>query len=584
MAFERNKISTECYNLAYTQHLKNKDIPEGGSKAVIFLKPFEQLEAEAKILSDELEDAKVSESDINNKLALFRRDQKEEYLLHTQRSFIESLLTLINTDALGNISAKYIVDYWQRPEYIYLGPDEYMSDSMIEWIAAFAQKYHYIPGNAFITSKPLVGINHKHYGVTSRGVNVYMAEVLRYLGIDPDSYHFTVKMSGGPDGDVAGNQILNLHRHYANTAKLLALTTFLVPSMTLKASTSLSWQIYFSKQNPSAFIHPKDSTKAASYWIRIPRGIRQLYIQQTLCWGKKEEQLVKDWLSTSDMNYLLRHNVHSIKADVFLPCGGRPRTLNDVNYKDFLDETGKPTSRAIIEGANLYLTNVARHQLEELGSLIAKDSSANKGGVICSSYEVMCSLALTDDEFIMHKEQLVAEVLDRLQVAALNEAQLLLRTHSEEGMALSEASDRISQRINYYTYQLLDYLDTIPLENTHNSSLIRCFLAYCLPLLRQEFEDRLMSQIPEHHKKAMIAPVIWPHNSSTIKKGLDWTPSVVEIFHSFYRTMSSYTIKEQLLNWLGYQNAVFESPIHHFFFSISRTMGVIGSFLQDIIP
>ena len=38
------------------------------------------------------------------------------------------------------------------------------------------------------------------------------------------------------------------------------------------------------------------------------------------------------------------------------PAAGRPRTLGDTNYKDFLDETGKPTARGIIEGANLYLT------------------------------------------------------------------------------------------------------------------------------------------------------------------------------------------------------------------------------------
>jgi Glutamate dehydrogenase/leucine dehydrogenase len=35
---------------------------------------------------------------------------------------------------------------------------------------------------------------------------------------------FTVKISGGPDGDVAGNQIYNLARFYPKTAKLVAIT------------------------------------------------------------------------------------------------------------------------------------------------------------------------------------------------------------------------------------------------------------------------------------------------------------------------------------------------------------------------
>ena len=154
----------------------------------------------------------------------FRQEQKVEHLHQSQRSYIESLITIVNCDPDGNIRAKYIVDYWKRPEYIYLGPDENMHDEMIQWIAEFSKKYDYKPGSAFISSKPKVGINHKEYGVTSLGINVYMEAILKYLGIDPATQNFTVKMSGGPDGDVAGNQILNLYKFYPHTAKLLALT------------------------------------------------------------------------------------------------------------------------------------------------------------------------------------------------------------------------------------------------------------------------------------------------------------------------------------------------------------------------
>ena len=122
------------------------------------------------------------------------------------------------------------------------------------------------------------------------------------------------------------------------------------------------------------------------------------------CAGEKsEENSTEDWLSGNEMNHLLRHNVHQVKADVFIPGGGRPRTLNENNFKDFLDETGKPTAKAIIEGANLYLTPWARRSLEKIGVIIIKDSSANKGGVICSSFEVLASLALSEEEFIKEK-------------------------------------------------------------------------------------------------------------------------------------------------------------------------------------
>ena len=60
---------------------------------------------------------------------------------------------------------------------------------------------------AFMSSKRGAGFNHKQYGVTSEGVVVYLDVALRAaLGIDPRTQPFTVKITGGPDGDVAGKQ------------------------------------------------------------------------------------------------------------------------------------------------------------------------------------------------------------------------------------------------------------------------------------------------------------------------------------------------------------------------------------------
>jgi glutamate dehydrogenase len=86
-----------------------------------------------------------------------------------------------------------------------------------------------------------------------------------------------------------------------------------------------------------------------------------------------------------------RNTMHNrLQADAFVPCGGRPGTIDITNYKQFLDpDTGKPSSPLIVEGANLFITSDARKALfEEAGVVIVKDSSANKGGVITSSYEI----------------------------------------------------------------------------------------------------------------------------------------------------------------------------------------------------
>jgi hypothetical protein len=48
-----------------------------------------------------------------------------------------------------------------------------------------------------MSSKPLVGINHKEYGVTSEGVNMYLDVGLRkVLAIDPKESDFSIKMTG----------------------------------------------------------------------------------------------------------------------------------------------------------------------------------------------------------------------------------------------------------------------------------------------------------------------------------------------------------------------------------------------------
>ncbi len=524
---ERNNVFSECYNLAYTQHKKNKDIPEGGSKAIIFLKPFERLESEASILKKELEESHTEPTEIEHKIENFRHEQYIEFLYQAQRAFIESLITVVNCDSGGRIRAKNIVDYFKKPEYIYLGPDENMHDPMIQWIAEFSKKYDYKPGSAFISGKPSIGINHKEYGVTSLGVNVYMHKLLEYLGIDPNKDPFTVKISGGPDGDVAGNQIRNLFKLYPKTAKLVAITdvsgTIFDPEgLDLKTLVELFYQC-----RPIKYYPPEKLHNGGFLVDKEVKKKQTAFVQQTLCWRMIEGKLTEDWLSGSEMNHLVRNNVHQTKSDIFIPAGGRPRTLNKHNMHDFLDEKGKPTSKGIVEGANLYLTSDARRFLEEKGVLIIKDSSANKTGVICSSFEVLCGLVLEDDVFLQKKEILVEEILQRLKKCASNEADLLLNTLKNQGGYLTNISDQISSRINHYTYELLDYLENITLSGDPFDPLIKYFLNYALPTLVNEFQKELLEEIPDHHKKAIIAC----HMAAQLvyKKGLNWHPSIVDI-------------------------------------------------------
>ncbi|MCH9609709.1 MAG: hypothetical protein S4CHLAM45_00990 [Chlamydiales bacterium] len=527
MLAERNTVFSECYNLAYTQQKKNKDIPEGGAKGVIFLKPFVQLEAESEILSWEMEGAEVGEEEISTHIETFNKEQKLEYLYQTQRSYVKNLISIVNTTSDGELKAKHIIDYWKQPEYLYLGPDENMHNPMIKWIADESCKEQYKPGGAFISGKPKLGINHKEYGVTSLGLNVYIEEVLKFFGIDAEKECFTIKISGGPDGDVAGNQIYNFYKYHPKTAKIIALTDV---SGTINDPEGLDLEELvnlFHKGKPIRFYPPEKLHLNGFLLDRETRREPSPYTQQTLCWRNRGGKVDKDWISANEANALFRNNLNQTECDIFVPCGGRPRTLNGKNYKEFLNEAGKPSAKAILEGANLYLSTWARSSLEELGILIVKDSSANKGGVICSSFEILCGLTLENDEFLKHKEELVEEILETLKSFALSEAQLLLKTHKETKKPLSEISDEISKRINFFSDQLLTYLETIELSDDPSDPLIKCFLDYCPKLLREKFEKQLLEQIPSNHKKAVISSRIAAN--LVYKRGLDWFPTLVDM-------------------------------------------------------
>lgn len=524
---ERNEVFMENYSLAYTQQKKNKDIPEGGAKGVIFLDSAEKIEMEKELYHKELLKQNLAQAEIDSKLSAGIRFERLYFLHHAQRSFVNTLLSLINCEPDGTLRVKNIISYYSKPEYIYLGPDENMHTEIIEWIAEHSKHYHYKPGSSFISSKPGIGINHKEHGVTSLGVNVCMHQVLEYMGINPKKDVFTVKMSGGPDGDVAGNQMKNLHKYYPKTAKLLATTDI---SGTIYDPEGLDLEELvrlFELEKPINQYNPEKLSEGAFLVDVHQKREQSNYAHQTLCWRKKAGKLEKDWLSGNEMNSLVRHNVHQTIADVFIPCGGRPATLNINNYTDFLDLQNNPTSKAIVEGANLYLTSKARTELENLGVLIIKDSSANKGGVIASSYEILCGLALSDEEMKQYHKNIVDETLKILEKRSLEEAQLLLRTHQEQGLPLTEISDKISQKINLYTYQLLDYLETITLSDNPKDPLIQCYLSYCPQFLQEKFEDRLIKEVPDGHKKAIISCFL--ASRVVYKMGLNWSPTLIGI-------------------------------------------------------
>ena len=97
------------------------------------------MHTEGDIYKKELEEAGYSPEEIESRIKDFIKSRNSNIITSAQRSYIESFLTLLNCDPDGKLKAKNIVDYYRKPEYIYLGPDENMHNEMIEWIANYSK-------------------------------------------------------------------------------------------------------------------------------------------------------------------------------------------------------------------------------------------------------------------------------------------------------------------------------------------------------------------------------------------------------------------------------------------------------------
>ena len=233
-------------------------------------------------------------------------------------------------------------------------------------------------------------------------------------------------------------------------------------------------------------------------------------LTQPLALTRTDDGLVEQWISVDEFSREFADLVFTVPADLFIPGGGRPETIDRDNWQQFLLPDGSPSALAIVEGANSFITPEARVQLQKKGIIIMRDASANKCGVISSSYEIIANLLLTEEEFLAHKERYVADVLEILEKRAGDEARLILRRHREPGCNLlyTEISDAISQEINAHYGRLFNFFQRNP--HLCEEPLFRQAILDHLPrLLREEpaYASRV-KELPAKYQFAILAAEI----------------------------------------------------------------------------
>ena len=444
-------IFDENYRLAHTQEKKNKDIPEGGSKGAILLGAKYQNMAEIAF-----------------------------------KKYIDGLLDLV-------LKEPEVKDYFGREEILFLGPDEGSAHYM-DWASQYARERGYIFWKAFTTGKSpkLGGIPHDLYGMTTAGVHEYELQILKKLGLDEKNV--TKFQTGGPDGDLGSNEILVSQNKYI-------------------AVVDGSGALYDAKG-----IDTNELRRLAKLRSMVKNFDRKKISKEGFL-VLIEDRSVKLFDGTVVANGTdFRNNFHLTpyaRADIFVPCGGRPQSIHILNWKQLLNAKGELAFKIIVEGANLFISQEARLELEKRNCILIKDASSNKGGVTSSSLEVLASLALSNDEYDAllttsakkdnpFRKKYIEEVLECIRHNARREFDILWRENRENNTPFAILTDRLSEKINTLGNQVFN-------SNLFESQKLReVVISKHIPkvLLNKLGIKTILKRIPVAYQRSIFASII----------------------------------------------------------------------------
>ncbi|KAI8138244.1 Glutamate/Leucine/Phenylalanine/Valine dehydrogenase-domain-containing protein [Fennellomyces sp. T-0311] len=452
-SINQRTLFDENYALAATQHRKNKDIPEGGSKGTILLDIHQQ-------------------------------DKPREAF----EKYVDSILDLLIVGKTPGIKDK-LVDLDNKEEILFFGPDEGTAEYM-DWASLQARKRTASFWKAFTTGKSqsMGGIPHDLYGMTTRSVHQYVLGIYRTFGLNEEEV--TKVQTGGPDGDLGSNEIK------ISKDKTIAIVD---GAGVLYDRNGLNRRELSRLAEARKMVNEFDTSLLSSEGFRVllEDNNVQLFNGQVV-----------------ENGFQFRNTFHTnplANATIFVPCGGRPESVDLYNVQMLVDKDGTPLYKYIVEGANLFFTQEARLRLEKQGIVIFKDASANKGGVTSSSLEVLAALAFNDAEFAEHMcikddhvpefyQAYVKEVQETIERNARIEFEALWREHNKTKQPISLLSDDLSTAI----VQLQEQLQNTTLWD--NPDLRRAVLERAFPklLLDKLGLETLMERVPESYVRAIF--------------------------------------------------------------------------------
>ena len=443
------------------QRLKHKDIAESGSKGVIIPTPSHARDA-----------------------------------LQAIYDYGDGILDLM-------LPSPEVVDLKGPPEMLFFGPDEGTAPLM-DALAARAKERGY-PFWRTLTTGKSIGIPHDAYGLlqdgrvfglidrqtkgtevriesevvattgdaaairhhlaggiewsgmTTTGIMAVFRTLIEHLGLVEKNQN--LMMTGGPDGDLGANQI---QCWQGNICLIIDGGGVVFDPAGLDRDTLLEMAVArHSQPRPTSADFPVEKLGPGGF--RVTRTDRDVVLP--------DGTVVEDG-AFFHSHFLFRpasrHLVEAANIQTFIPCGGLRETINIDNVDDFLHVF--PDLRIIVEGANVFFDDVARDTIAATGRILQiKDSTANKGGVTCSSLSEILPAFLLGDEYESclvtngeNKIRLVHELLGIIQNNAVAETRMLLALHARNpSTPLYRLSIETSERLLSFQQDLYAVLDDI---------------------------------------------------------------------------------------------------------------------------
>eukprot|EP01065_Artemidia_motanka_P026959 TRINITY_DN32198_c0_g1_i1.p1 TRINITY_DN32198_c0_g1~~TRINITY_DN32198_c0_g1_i1.p1 ORF type:complete len:1092 (+),score=422.20 TRINITY_DN32198_c0_g1_i1:77-3277(+) len=477
-------------------HIRFRDVSRGGIRLIrsgneqVFATNVSTLfdENYALALTQQKKNKDIPEGGSKGTILLNPEHQDKGYVSFDQ--YIDGLLDLILP--VG------IKDYLCKEELLFFGPDEGTAD-MMDRAALRARKRGYKLWKAATTGKSTTmgGIPHDTYGMTTRSVHQYVLGFYRKLGIQESEV--TKLQTGGPDGDLGSNEVLISSDRT---------TTIVDGSGVLHDPNGVDRDELSRLARSRLMVREFDRKRLGKQGFFV--DIRD--VDRTIPDGT----VVQSGLGFRN----LMHLDPRASADLFVPCGGRPESVNLSNVNRLFNAKGEPRFKIIVEGANLFFTQDSRMQLEKAGVHMIKDASANKGGVTSSSLEVLSALALSDEEYARlmcapeagaspdrmpdFYKAYVAEVQTRVEENARLEFECIWKEAQRTGKPNCVLSDEVSAKIN----EMNDAIQSSSLWN--DEQLKRAILKQYVPrtLLQQIGLDALVSRVPLPYLKSIFGAYI----------------------------------------------------------------------------